>query len=84
MSLMKQQFVITHRYTVLQEKEKLYQCSLDQRLTLSNPIFLPPGYSPALIYFGREGGVWITGNYPTVFKEKNISRNRKSKTFALC
>jgi hypothetical protein len=25
-------------------------------LTLSNPIFLPPAYSPALIYFGREGG----------------------------
>jgi hypothetical protein len=22
--------------------------------TLSNPIFLPPAYSPALIYFGQE------------------------------
>jgi hypothetical protein len=40
-------------------------------LTLSNPIFLPPTYSPALIYFGRERGWWITCNYPTVLKEKN-------------
>jgi hypothetical protein len=39
-------------------------------LTLSNPIFLPPAYSPALIYFGRERGWWITCNFPTVFKEK--------------
>jgi hypothetical protein len=45
-------------------------------LTLSNPIFLPPAYSPALINFGRERGWWITCNYPTVLKEKN--RNRKS------
>jgi hypothetical protein len=29
-------------------------------LTLSNPIFLPPTYSPALIYFGRERGWWVT------------------------
>jgi hypothetical protein len=29
-------------------------------LTLSNPIFLPPTHSPALIYFGRERGWWIT------------------------
>jgi hypothetical protein len=35
-------------------------------LTLSDPIFLPPAYSPALIYFGRERGWWITCNYPTV------------------
>jgi hypothetical protein len=51
-------------------------------LTLSNPIFLPPAYSPALFYFGRERGWWITCNYPTVLKEKN--RNRKSTTFAIC
>jgi hypothetical protein len=51
-------------------------------LTLSNPIFLPPTYSPALIYFGRERGWWITCNYPTVLKEKN--RNRKSTTCAVC
>jgi hypothetical protein len=37
-------------------------------LTLSNPIFLPPTYSPALIYFGRERGWWVTCNYPTVLK----------------
>jgi hypothetical protein len=42
-------------------------------LTLSNPIFLPPAYFPALIYFGREGGWWITCNYFTVLKEKNIN-----------
>jgi hypothetical protein len=49
-------------------------------LTLSNPIFLPPTYSPALVYFGRERGWWITCNYPTVLKEKN--RNRT--TCAIC
>jgi hypothetical protein len=38
--------------------------------TLSNLIFLPPTYSPALIYFGQERGWWITGNYHTVLKEK--------------
>jgi hypothetical protein len=51
-------------------------------LNLSNPIFLPPAYSPSLIYFGRERGWWITCNYPTVLKEKNI--NRKSTTCAIC
>jgi hypothetical protein len=39
-------------------------------LTLSNPIFLPPAYSPALIHFWRQRGWWITCNYPTVLKEK--------------
>jgi hypothetical protein len=39
-------------------------------LTLSNPIFLSPAHSPALIYFGWEIGWWITCNYPTVLKEK--------------
>jgi hypothetical protein len=51
-------------------------------LTFSNPIFLPPAYSPALIYFGWERCWWITCNYPTVLKEKNI--NRKSTTCASC
>jgi hypothetical protein len=46
------------------------------RLTLSNPIFLPTAYSPALICFGRWRGCWITCNYPTVLKEKT-KRNRK-------
>jgi hypothetical protein len=44
--------------------------------------FLPPTYSPALIYFGRERAWWITCNYPTVLKEKN--RNRKSTTCVIC
>jgi hypothetical protein len=38
--------------------------------TLSNPIFLPTTYCPALICFGRERGWWITCNYPTVFKRE--------------
>jgi hypothetical protein len=50
------------------------------RLTVSNQIFLPTAYSPALICFGRERGWWITCNYPTVLKE----RNRKSTTCAIC
>jgi hypothetical protein len=50
-------------------------------LTLSNPIFLPHTYSPALIYFGWERGWWVTCNYPTVLKEKN--RNKKSTTCAI-
>jgi hypothetical protein len=55
-----------------------------KNLALSNPIFLPPAYYPALIYFGRKNGWWITCNYPTVLKEKNINRNRKSKTCTMC
>jgi hypothetical protein len=51
-------------------------------LTLSHPIFLPPAYSQALIYFGRERGWWVTCNYPIVLKEKN--RNSKSTTCAIC
>jgi hypothetical protein len=45
-------------------------------LTLSNPIFLPTAYSPALICFGRERGWWIISNYPTVLKEKNRETER--------
>jgi hypothetical protein len=56
--------------------------SFSWSLNLSNPIFLSPAYSPALIYFGRERGWWITCNYSTVLKEKNI--NRKSTTCAIC
>jgi hypothetical protein len=51
-------------------------------LTLSSPIFLPPTYSPALIYFGRKRVWWVTFNYPTVLKEKN--RSKKSTTCAVC
>jgi hypothetical protein len=39
-------------------------------LILSNPIFLPPAYSQAIIYFWRERGWWVTCNYPTDLKEK--------------
>jgi hypothetical protein len=51
-------------------------------LALSNPVSLPLTYSPALIYFGRERGWWITCNNPKVLKEKN--RDRKSTTCAMC
>jgi hypothetical protein len=49
-------------------------------LTLSNPIFLPPAYFSALIYFGLQRGWWITCNYPTVLKEKH---KRKQKEYNL-
>jgi hypothetical protein len=42
-------------------------------LTLSKPIFLPPTYSPAIIYFGRERGWWIACNYPSFKREKSSS-----------
>jgi hypothetical protein len=45
-----------------------------QVLTLSNPIFLPTAYSPALICFVRGTGWWITCNYPRVLKEKNMEK----------
>jgi hypothetical protein len=50
-------------------------------LTLSNPVFLPPAYSPALIYFGQERGWWITCNYPTELKEKK--NKQKLKEYSL-
>jgi hypothetical protein len=56
--------------------------SVPYGLTLSNSIFLPPAYSPALTYFGRERDWWVTWNYLTVLKEKN--RNRKCTTCAIC
>ena len=39
-------------------------------LTLSNPIFLPTAYSPALIYCGQERGWWITGWLKSVLHEE--------------
>jgi hypothetical protein len=48
-------------------------------LTLPNPIFLPIVYSPALIRFGWERGWWITCNYPTVLKEKNMEKQKEYK-----
>jgi hypothetical protein len=61
--------------TLFKSKNKV---PISTHLTLSNLIFLPPTYSPALIYFGQVRGWWITCNYPTLLKEKNI--NRKSTT----
>jgi hypothetical protein len=46
-------------------------------LTLSNSIFLPTAYSPALISFGRERGWWIICNYPTVLEDKNIEKEKE-------
>jgi hypothetical protein len=79
--------VKTLRQTVLKwcmgvEGERWKVSSTPGQLTISNPIFLPPAYSPALIYFGREKDWWIICNYPTVLKKKNI--NRKSTTCAIC
>jgi hypothetical protein len=54
-------------------------------LSVVNPFqsnFSATRIPPALIYFGRERGWWITCNYPTVLKEINI--NRKSTTCAIC
>ena len=57
--------------------ESVYSAVRTGSLTLSNPIFLPTAYSPALICFGRERGWWITCNYPTVLKEKNIEKQKE-------
>jgi hypothetical protein len=46
-------------------------------LTLSNPIFLPTAYSPALKCFGRERGWWTTCNYPTILKEKIMEKQKE-------
>jgi hypothetical protein len=59
------------------EAYKMYGRKLILYLTLFNPIFLPTAYSPALICFGRERGWWISCNYPTVLKEKNIEKQKE-------
>jgi hypothetical protein len=59
---------VIYRTALAGEAHTLWKPSLPP----SNPIFLPTAYSPALIYFGRERGWWITRNYHTVLKEKNI------------
>jgi hypothetical protein len=46
-------------------------------LTLSNQIFLPTAHSPTLICFGWERGWWITCNYPTILKEKNVDKHKE-------
>jgi hypothetical protein len=59
----------------------LYKQKIDKNqmylLTLSNPIFLPTAYSPALICFGRERGWWITCNYHTVLKKNNVEKQKE-------
>jgi hypothetical protein len=59
-------------------------------LTLSNPIFLPPTYSPALIYFGLKRGWWITcpyymrksvGQAPTAERENKRNKKNVSDVF---
>jgi hypothetical protein len=40
-------------------------------------MFLPTAYSQAIICFGRERGWWITCNYPSVLKEKNIEKQKE-------
>jgi hypothetical protein len=52
-------------------------------LSISNPIFLPPAYSPALIYFERERGWWVTCNYPTVLKEKKQKQKKYNLRYLL-
>ena len=42
----------------------------NQTLTLSNPIFLPTAYSPALINCGRQRGWWITCWLKSVLHEE--------------
>jgi hypothetical protein len=49
-----------------------YFLNTSSYLTLANPVFLPTAYSPALVCFGLERGWWITSNYPTVLKKKNM------------
>ena len=39
-------------------------------LILSNPVFLPTAYSPAVIYCGRERGWWITCWLKSVLHEE--------------
>jgi hypothetical protein len=39
--------------------------------------FLPPAYSPALIYVGRERGWWVTCNYPSFKREKHKQKQKE-------
>jgi len=61
--------------SVLQAGTPVHKIHNSALLSHSNPIFLPTAYSPAFICFGRERGWWITCNYPTVLKGKNINMN---------
>jgi hypothetical protein len=63
-----------------------FMSSSQSTLTLSNPIFLPPAYSAALIYFGLERGWWITCPYymrksvgQALTVERENKRNKKKR-----
>jgi hypothetical protein len=59
-------------------EDHIINCTLTHApLTLYNPIFLPTACPPALICFGQERGSWITCNYPTVLKEKNMEKQKE-------
>jgi hypothetical protein len=49
-------------------------------LTLSNPIFLPTAYSPALSYLGGKE----VGRLLVIILQLKKNRNRKSTTCAIC
>jgi hypothetical protein len=72
--IVKQKFHTRISYTSNYVGQSYY---LPNLLTFSNPIFLPTAYSPALICFGREKGWWITCNYPTVLRDKNIEKQKE-------
>ena len=64
-------FIKYYINTTKKRKGFLYQwLSIFPFLTLSNPIFLPTAYSPALIYCGRERGWWITCWLKSVLHEE--------------
>jgi hypothetical protein len=71
------------QYNTQQHTLYLSACFIPNCLTPSNPIFLPTAYSPALICFERERGWWITCNYPTVLKEKNMEKQKEYNLHSL-
>jgi hypothetical protein len=58
----------------------MHYASLGLAICNINPFqsnLLPTAYSPALICFGWERGWWITCDYPTVLKEKNLEKQKE-------
>jgi hypothetical protein len=73
------------RAAMVHKNRRVTILEIMQKLTLSNPIFLPPAYSPALIYFGLERGWWNTCPYymrksvrQALTAERENKRNKKS------
>jgi len=52
-------------------------------LTLSNPIFLPTAYSPALIYFGQERGTTTRIQCTIICSHQNTRPAEKQKEYIL-